>query len=129
MKSKAQAAYTLYHNPRCSKSRAALALLEEQGVEPVVVEYLKTPLSAPELKVLLGKLKLKPSELVRKGEDVYKEIFGDSVSTAGPTDEPTDEQILAAMVKHPVLIERPILVRGARAVIGRPPENVLTLLK
>lgn len=129
MKSKAQAAYTLYHNPRCSKSRAALALLEEQGVEPVVVEYLKTPLSAPELKVLLGKLKLKPSELVRKGEDVYKEIFGDSVSTAGPTDEPTDEQILAAMVKHPVLIERPILVRGARAVIGRPPENVLTLMK
>jgi arsenate reductase (glutaredoxin) len=120
-----KASFTLYHNPRCSKSRATLALLNEHGVEPVVIEYLKMPPSVAELKALLGKLKLKPSELVRKGEDVYKETFGDSLSAAGPT----DAQILAAMVKHPVLIERPILVRGERAVIGRPPENVLTLLK
>jgi arsenate reductase (glutaredoxin) len=98
-----------------------LALLAEHGVEPVVVEYLKSPPSATELKALLGKLKLKPSELVRKGEDIYKEEFGERT--------PTDAQLLAAMVKHPVLIERPILVKGENAAIGRPPENVLTLLK
>lgn len=120
-----KAAFTLYHNPRCSKSRATLALLEAHGVEPVVVEYLKTPLSASELKTLLSKLKIKPIELARKGEDAYKEAFGDSSSTAGPT----DAQLIAAMVKHPELIERPILVKGDKAVIGRPPENVLTLLK
>lgn len=121
MKSKAQAAYTLYHNPRCSKSRAALALLNEEGVEPVVIEYLKTPPNSAELKALLGKLKIKPVELVRKGEDVFKEMFGAKA--------PSDSELVAAMVEHPVLIERPILVKGERAVIGRPPENVLTLLK
>jgi arsenate reductase len=116
-----KAAFTLYHNPRCSKSRATLALLAEHGVEPAVVEYLKTPPSVSELKALLSKLKLKPGELVRKGEDIYKEEFGKRT--------PTDAQLLAAMAKHPVLIERPILVKGAKAAIGRPPENVLTLLK
>lgn len=120
-----KAAFTLYHNPRCSKSRATLALLQEHGVEPVVVEYLKTPPSASELKSLLSKLKLKPGDLVRKGEDVYKEIFGGNLSTSGPS----DAELIAAMVKHPVLIERPIVVKGDRAAIGRPPENVLSLLK
>jgi arsenate reductase len=123
--SQSKAAFTLYHNPRCSKSRAALALLNERGIEPTVVEYLKTPPSAMELKGLLSKLKFKPAELVRKGEDVYKELFGDGSSD----DAPTDAQLVAAMAKHPVLIERPIAVKGERAVIGRPPENVLTLLK
>jgi arsenate reductase (glutaredoxin) len=116
-----KAAFTLYHNPRCSKSRATLALLQEHGIEPVVVEYFKTPPSAEELKALLGKLKLKPIELVRKGEDAYRDAFGEKT--------PTDAELIAAMVKHPVLIERPIVVKGDRAVIGRPPENVLALLK
>jgi len=101
-----------------------LALLNEHGVEPVVIEYLQTPPSVPELKALLSKLKIAPVDLVRKGEDIYKEMFGN-----GASDEPTEAQLLAAMVKHPVLIERPIVVKGERAVLGRPPENVLTLLK
>jgi arsenate reductase len=118
---KAQAAYVVYHNPRCSKSRATLALLAEHGIEPVVIEYLKTPLSAAEIKALLGKLKLTPGELVRKSEDLYKETFGDKT--------PTDAQLIAAMAKHPVLIERPIVVQGERAALGRPPENILQLIK
>ena len=121
MKSKAQAAYTIFHNPRCSKSRAALALLEDRGIEPVVVEYLKTPPSATELKALLAKLKLKPIELVRKGEDVYQAKFADK--------QLSDAQWIVAMAEHPVLIERPIVVKGDNAVLGRPPENVLQLLK
>lgn len=116
-----KAAFTLYHNPRCSKSRATLALLQEHGVTPVVVEYLKTPPSASELTALLDKLKLKPIDLVRKGEDAYKATFGEKT--------PTDAELIAAMAKHPVLIERPIVVKGERAVIARPPENALTLLK
>lgn len=121
MTSKSKAAYTLYHNPRCTKSRAVLGLLEEHGVEPVVIEYLKTPPSATELKALLVKLKFKPIDLVRKGEDEYRShVEGKNLS---------DSELIAQMVKHPVLIERPILVRDGRAAIGRPPENVLTLLK
>jgi arsenate reductase (glutaredoxin) len=119
--SKSKAAYTLYHNPRCTKSRATLALLEERGIDPVVIDYLKSPPSATELKALLAKLKLRPIDLVRKGEDEYRsKIEGKNLS---------DSELIAHMVKHPVLIERPILVKDDRAVIGRPPENVLTLLK
>ena len=121
MTSKAKAAFTLYHNPRCTKSRATLALLESHGIEPEVIEYLQTPPNESELKTLLRKLKLKPGELIRKGEDIYKETFGDTL--------PADSKLIAAMVQHPVLIERPIVVKGEKAVIGRPPENVLTLLK
>jgi len=113
--------FTIFHNPKCTKSRATLALLQEHGVEPRVVEYLKTPPSAAELKAIVAKLGIKPEQLVRKGEDVYKENY------AGKT--LTDAQWLDALTKHPILIERPIVVSGDRAVIGRPPENVNALLK
>jgi len=113
-------AFTIYHNPKCTKSRATLALLQDSGVEPTVIEYLKTPPTAVELKAIVAKLGIKPDALVRKGEDVYKSTY------AGKT--LTDAQWIEAMVKHPILIERPIVVSGARAVIGRPPENVNALL-
>ena len=114
-------AYTIYHNPKCTKSRATLALLQEHGVEPRVVEYLKTPPTATELKAIVAKLGIEPEQLVRKGEEVFKARYAGKVLT--------DAQWIDAMVKHPILIERPIVVSGARAVIGRPPENVLPLLK
>jgi arsenate reductase (glutaredoxin) len=113
-------AFTIYHNPKCTKSRQTLALLQENGIEPTVVEYLKTPPTAAELKAIVAKLGIEPEQLVRKGEDVYKENF------AGKT--LTDAQWIDAMVKHPILIERPIVVSGTRAVLGRPPENVKPLL-
>ena len=112
---------TIYHNPRCSKSRQTLALLQERGIEPVVVEYLKTPPDVATLKSLLGKLKLSARELMRTKEAAYKE--------AGLADPQLSEAaLIRAMVEHPVLIERPIVVNGNRAAIGRPPENVLTIL-
>src|SRR5215831_5396829 len=112
--------YTIYHNPRCSKSRETLALLEQSGATPEIVEYLKTPPTAAELKAIVAKLGIEPEQLVRKGEDAYKENY------AGKT--LTDAQWIDAMVKHPILIERPIVISGDRAVIGRPPENVKALL-
>ena len=120
MTKSSETACTIYHNPRCSKSRAALALLEERGVTPTVIEYLKTPPSAAEIEALLGKLHLKPIELIRKSEDLYKtHVDGRNLS---------DAQLIALMADHPVLIERPIVVRGSRAALGRPPENVLRLI-
>jgi arsenate reductase (glutaredoxin) len=112
---------TIYHNPRCSKSRQTLALLEEHGAKPQVVEYLKTPPSAAELKAILAALGMKPEQIVRKGEEIYKSEY------AGKT--LTDAQWIAALARHPVLIERPIVVKGSRAALGRPPENALKLLK
>ena len=113
--------YTIYHNPRCSKSRQTLALLEENGVTPAVVLYLESPPTAGELKALLGKLGIAPRALLRKGEDDYKAL--------GLADDSLGEDALVdAMASHPKLIERPIVVRGDRAVLGRPPENVLELL-
>lgn len=112
--------FTIYHNPKCTKSRQTLGLLEESGAEPKVIEYLKTPPTAAELKGILAKLGMKPEQLVRKGEDVYKEKF------AGKT--LTDAQWIEALVKNPILIERPIVVSGDRAVLGRPPENVKALM-
>ena len=109
----------IYHNPRCSKSRQTLQLLTERGEEPEVIEYLKTPPDVTEVTELLEKLKMSPLELVRKGEDVYKDTDFANQST--------DDQI-KLMVTHPILIERPIVVRGSRALIGRPPESVLMLL-
>lgn len=112
---------TLYHNPRCSKSRGALELLEERGFNPDVVRYLETPPDAATLKALLGKLGIGARQLLRIGEDEYKEL--DLANTAL-----SDEQLIAAMAAHPKLIERPILVVGDKAVIGRPPEKVLEIL-
>jgi arsenate reductase len=113
--------FKIYHNPRCSKSRTTLALLEENGIAPEVVLYLETEPGADELRGLLTKLGLSAGQLLRRGEDAYKE------NNLGP--ESSDDAILAAMASHPRLIERPIVVKGDRAVLGRPPENVLELLK
>jgi len=111
---------TIWHNPCCSKSRATLSLLEEHGLDPKIVEYLKTPPSAAELKSVLKKLHMKPRELMRKGEDVYKELNLADESLS-------DDKLIDAMVKNPVLIERPVVLYAARAALGRPPENVLDL--
>ena len=110
----------IYHNNRCSKSRQTLELLQNNSTEIEVVEYLKHTPTVEELKDVLQKLGMKPEDLIRKGEPVYKEQF------AGK--DLSDDQWLQAMIKNPVLIERPIVVKGDKAVIGRPPENVLGLL-
>jgi len=111
----------IYHNPRCSKSRQTLALIREAGVEPEVVEYLDHPPTAEELDAILNKLKLQPQELMRKGEAIYKEL--------GLKDrELSRDEAIALMVEHPKLIERPIVIKGRQAVLGRPPENVQALL-
>ncbi|HRH71722.1 arsenate reductase (glutaredoxin) [Zoogloea sp.] len=111
----------IYHNARCSKSRAACALVREQGFEPEVVEYLKSPPSRSELAELLRKLGMSAVSIVRKGEGIYKSEYQGR--------ELNEEQWLDAFVKHPILIERPIVVRGERAVVARPPERVLELLR
>ncbi|WP_222911307.1 MULTISPECIES: arsenate reductase (glutaredoxin) [Pseudomonadaceae] len=111
----------LYHNPRCSKSRGALELLEQRGLNPTVVRYLETPPSATELKQILARLGIGPRQLLRTGEEEYK-----ALNLADPS--LSDTQIIEAMVAHPKLIERPILVNGDVAVVGRPPEKVLEIL-
>jgi arsenate reductase len=113
--------FTIYHNPRCSKSRQTLSLLEEHGIEPKIVLYLDNPPSTSQMGALLKKLDLSARDLLRKSEDEYK---------ANQLDNPklSDKHIIETMVKHPKLIERPIVVKGERAVLGRPPENVLPLL-
>ncbi|MDH0648972.1 arsenate reductase (glutaredoxin) [Pseudomonas sp. GD03858] len=112
---------TLYHNPRCSKSRGALELLEARGLAPTIVRYLETPPDAATLEQLLGKLGIGARQLLRTGEDEYKAL--DLVNPAL-----SDAQLIKAMVEHPKLIERPILVAGSKAVVGRPPEKVLEIL-
>ncbi|KJK19670.1 arsenate reductase (glutaredoxin) [Pseudomonas sp. 2(2015)] len=112
---------TLYHNPRCSKSRGALELLEARGLAPTVVRYLETPPTAGELKALLGKLGISARQLLRSGEDEYKTLNLADASLS-------EAQLIEAMVQHPKLIERPILIAGDKAVIGRPPEKVLEIL-
>ena len=111
----------LYHNPRCSKSRAALALLQERDAEFEVVRYLETPPDEATLRDLLGKLGMTPLELMRRSESTCRELGlkGADVS---------DEDRIRAMAAHPILIERPIFIVGAKAVVGRPPERVLDLL-
>lgn len=112
---------TIWHNPRCSKSRQTLQLIRDRGVEPTIVEYLKTPPSTAELSDALDQLGLQPKELMRKKEALYKELsLGDERLSRA--------KLIAAMVDNPVLIERPVVFRGKRAVLGRPPENVLDLL-
>jgi arsenate reductase len=114
-------AITIFHNPRCSKSRATLALLEERGLEPQVRLYLQEPPSADELRSILVKLGLQPRQLMRKGESEYRE--------QGLADETlSDRQLIEAMVRTPRLIERPIVIKGDRAALGRPPESVLDIL-
>lgn len=112
---------SLFHNPRCSKSRGALELLEERGIQAEIIRYLETPPSAAELKALLGKLGIGARQLLRTGEDEYK-----TLDLANPA--LSDEQLIEAMASHPKLIERPILIVGDKAVISRPPEKVLEIL-
>jgi arsenate reductase len=121
MKKSKSAACTIYHNPRCSKSRATLALLQEHGLTPTVVEYLKVPPTAHTIKVLLKRLGVEAVALMRTGEPIYGELFADKAPTAA--------QLIAAIAAHPELMERPVVVIGECAVLGRPPENVLQLLK
>ena len=109
----------IYHNPKCSKSRQTLALVEEKTKSIEIVEYLKNPLSAEEITVLLSQINIKPIELVRTQETTWKENYKGK--------ELTETEIINAMAENPKLIERPIVVKNNKAVIGRPPENVLSL--
>jgi arsenate reductase len=112
----------IYHNPRCSKSRQTLQLLEENGVAPSITEYLKTPPDKAELEKILTMLGMQPRDLMRKKEAEYKEAGLDNPTL-------TREQLIQAMIDHPKLIERPIVISNGRAVIGRPPEKVLEILR
>lgn len=114
-------ATVIYHNPRCSKSRQTLALLHEHGVDADVVEYLETPPDAQTLDRILQLLGLPPRELMRSNETAYQELGLDDASLSRG-------QLIAAMVEHPQLIQRPIVVRGNKATLGRPPERVLEIL-
>ena len=111
---------TIWHNPRCSKSRQTLQLLRDRGIEPTVVEYLKTPPSEAELTHALAELGMAPRDLMRKKEAPYEELeLGDETRT--------DAELVAAMAAHPVLIERPVVFVDGRGALGRPPEDVLAL--
>lgn len=112
---------SIYHNPRCSKSRATLALLEERNIDPTIIAYLETPPTKSALKQVINALGIAPRDLLRKGEQPYKDL---NLSDPGIS----DAEILDAMLAHPILIERPIVINGDRAAIGRPPESVLDIL-
>lgn len=110
----------LYHNPRCSKSRQGLAILQEANQNFEIVEYLKNPVTKDEMNDILEKLNIKPLDLVRKNEAIWKEEYkGKNMN---------NEQIIEAMLEHPKLIERPILINGNKAVIGRPPEKIVSII-
>jgi len=110
----------IYHNPRCSKSRATLALIQEKGIEPEIIEYLDAAPSESELDAILSKLDMQPADLMRTGEDEYKaHIKGKDLSRA---------EAITLMVKYPRMIERPVVVNGEKAAVGRPPESVLAIL-
>ena len=111
----------IYHNMRCSKSRDVCSILEKKKVKVEIIEYLKTPLNQKEIKDLLKLLGIKAEELLRKGEPLFKEKFADKKRTSA--------QWIKVMAENPILIERPILVKGDKAIIGRPPERVLEFLK
>lgn len=111
----------IYHNPRCSKSRQTLQLLTEKGVQPEIIEYLKTPPSADELRELLNKLGMRPRDLMRRREAEYKASGADNPDLS-------DDELIELMVEHPKLIERPIVVHDGKVVLGRPPEKVLEIL-
>jgi arsenate reductase len=111
---------TIYHNPRCSKSRQALSLLESKGNKPIVVEYLKNPLTTEQLSQIINELNIKPIDLVRKNESIWKENYKGK--------ELSDDGLIEAMISNPKLIERPIVSSSKGTVVGRPPENVLSVL-
>jgi len=114
-------AVTIYHNPRCSKSRETLALLEQNSIEPEIVEYLKTPLNAEQISTLVNLLELDSArDMMRTKEDLYKTLELKS--------QTNEEALIIAMAENPKLIERPIVINGNKAAIGRPPENVLSVL-
>ncbi len=112
---------SIYHNPRCSKSRQTLALLEEQGITPEVILYLETPPDAETIAGLLKKLNMNARELLRKGEQEYKDNNLSDLTL-------NEEQLISAMTRYPKLIERPIVVAGDKARLGRPPESVLAII-
>jgi arsenate reductase len=112
---------TIYHNPRCTKSRQTLALLEKRGIQPKIVEYLVTPPTEAKLKRLLKLLGISPRELLRTKEEEYKQAKLDKPDVS-------DAEIIRAMIKYPRLMERPIVVAGNKAALGRPPENILKIL-
>jgi len=112
---------TIYHNPRCSKSRQTLEILNAQNVDVEIIEYLKTSPDAKTLKQILSYLNIPARELLRKGESAYKEAGLDDTSLS-------EDDVIAAMVEHPILIERPVVVNNGKAAIGRPPERVLDIL-
>lgn len=111
----------IYHNPRCSKSRQTLQLLTERGIEPEIIDYLKNPPTAAELDRILTLLKLEPRELMRRQESEYKELGLDDTGLSRAA-------LIQAMIEHPKLIERPVVVNQERAAVGRPPEAVLAIL-
>ena len=112
---------TIYPNPKCSKSRQTLELLREKNITPTIIEYLKNPPTAEKLKEILSQLGIAPRDLMRKKEDAYKELGLANSSLS-------DEDLIGFMVKHPILIERPIMVANGKAALGRPPEQVLDIL-
>ena len=112
--------FTIYHNPRCSKSRQTLDLLEQHNIQPEIVLYLENPPTAAELAAILRKLDVRAEDLLRKGEEIYKNLELKSIAD--------QMALIDAMAEHPKLIERPIVVKGNKAVLGRPPENVLELI-
>ena len=111
----------VYHNPKCSKSRQTLELLNRQGIKPTIIEYLKTPPSSKKLKEIIELLRFTPRNLIRKQETTYTENKLDSLSLS-------DDDLIEAMARHPILIERPIVIVNNKAVIGRPPEEVLKII-
>ncbi len=111
----------IFHNPRCSKSRQTLALIEDKGIQPEIIRYLETPPTAAELSDILDLLGLAPRELMRTKETLYKELALDDPAL-------DRDSLINAMVANPKLIERPIVIRNGKAVLGRPPENVLDIL-
>lgn len=112
---------TIYHNPRCSKSRQTLELIQSRGIEPEIIRYLDNPPSTAELHQIIAALGIAPRELIRRGEAPYRELGLDNPALG-------DEELIAAMCAHPILIERPIVIAAGRARLGRPPEAVEELL-
>lgn len=112
---------TIYHNPRCSKSRATLALLEERGLEPVIIDYQKTPPDIAALRNIAAQLDAPARQLVRDNEDIYQELGLNDPALS-------DDQLFTAITQHPILLQRPIVIANGKARIGRPPEAVLEIL-